>query len=88
MDKKYWAQIFEILIPKLTKDDQLNISGFALTPCQVVEIFKELGYENEEFDTNGWEQDTWYYLFKEDCPTIVFNYGGYYGDKWLFLNDI
>lgn len=88
MDKKYWAQIFEILISKLTKDDQLNISGFALTPCQVVEIFKELGYEDEEFDTNGWEQDTWYYLFKEDCPTIVFNYGGYYGDKWLSLNDI
>lgn len=43
MEIKYWKKIIELLIPSLD-ENMLNISGFALAPDQVVDIFKDFGY--------------------------------------------
>lgn len=84
MEIRYWKKIIELLIPSLN-ENMLNISGFALAPDQVVDIFKDFGYEDENWDEYGFNQDTSCHLVKEGKDTIVFSYSGYYGDKWLSL---
>ena len=87
MEIEKWMKIFEILIPTLTQEDQLDISGFNMSSSEVIDTFRKLGYEVDDWGENGWEQDTWYYLIKENCPTIAFCYSGFYGYKYLYLNE-
>ena len=35
-----------------------------------------MGYEDEDYDTNGWEQDTWISFFKEGEKPLMLFYCG------------
>ena len=44
----------------------VELSLLNLGPCQFMDIFDKLGYDrDDDWDTNGWEQDTWYYFSKK-----------------------
>ena len=56
-----------------------------VTPSDVDEILQLLGYNRDTFDTNGWEQDTWYYYSKPDTRGLCMFYSGFYGTLTLSL---
>lgn len=58
-------------------------------PSDVEDYLIELGWERDSFDTNGWQQDTWYYYSHKDYPfEIVMEYSGFYGGLKLYRGDI
>ena len=58
-------------------------------PCDIDEYLEENGWNRDSFDTNGWQQDTWYYYSHKDYPfEIVMEYSGFYGGLKLYRGDI
>ena len=51
-----------------------------------MDILECIGYERkDDWETNGWEQDTWYYYTKEGHPELCLRYCGYDGEIKLCL---
>lgn len=69
------------------REESIDLTPLHLTNSGIVKILKELGYDEGDWDTNGWEQDTWIPLLKDGHPNLVFTYGGYYGDQRLYRED-
>ena len=47
-------------IQQLENEFEVSIKDLGLSPYEVDEILQEkLGYEREEWDTNGWQGDNW-----------------------------
>ena len=58
-------------------------------PSELDEILKEEGWERFDVETNGWQQDTWYYYTHPDYDfDLTMEYSGFYGDLKLYRNDI
>ena len=70
------------------RGEEIDLTPLHLTNSEVVDTLKELGYEEGEWDINGWEQDTWIPFYKTGHPSLSFSYGGYYGSQCLYRNDI
>ena len=51
----------------------IELSLLNLGPCQFMDVF-------DDWDTNGWEQDTWYYFSKKDSKKLSMYYCGYTGE--------
>jgi hypothetical protein len=39
--------------------DTINLTEEDVCPENIIDVLEMLGYEYDEVDTNGWEQDTW-----------------------------
>lgn len=52
------------------KHKAVSLTEFDIAPCHIRETMRELGWCDDNFETNGWEGDTWYYFSHED-----YNYG-------------
>lgn len=58
-------------------------------PSELDEILKEEGWERLDFETNGWQQDTWYHYSHSDYDfQLTMEYSGFYGDLKLYRSDI
>lgn len=58
-------------------------------PSELDEILREEGWERLDFETNGWQQDTWYHYSHSDYDfQLTMEYSGFYGDLKLYRNDI
>ena len=77
-------------------DNQLDYDTFNLkeilapntSPADIISLFHALGWEREDFDTNGWEQDTWNYMVNPQYNfKITFFYSGYFGNLELWKED-
>lgn len=67
--------------------DDIELSIINLGPSQFIQLLQYLGYElDENWDLNGWEQDTWYNLFKEGHSNLTLYYCGYDGEIKLSLD--
>ena len=61
----------------------------SISPSGVDDILEDLGWNRDDFDDNGWQQDTWYYYSHTDYAfRLVLSYGGFYGDMRLYREDI
>lgn len=78
-EKKYWIGIFKEYFKFIHTIDEIDLSKFDLAPCHVKEILLELGFKEDSWDSNGWEQDTWYYFSDptNKYPAIAMFYCGY-----------
>ena len=88
MDKEALAPYFRGLIHELTSNtiDCVELSYLNIGPSQCTDILESLGYErDDDWDTNGWEQDTWYYYTKEGYSKLCLRYCGYDGEIKLCL---
>ena len=63
-----WLPRVEADIKELLKagDDAINYTETDLNPFQLGEIVTALGWEEDEVDRNGWEQDRWAYYWHPD----------------------
>lgn len=58
-------------------------------PAKLDKILKEEGWKRLDFETNGWQQDTWYYYAHPDYDfQLIMEYSGFYGDLKLYREDI
>lgn len=47
-------------------------------PANIIQTLEALGWERIDFESNGWEQDTWYYFAHQDYDfEITLFYCGY-----------
>lgn len=68
--------------------DDIELSYINLGPSQFMHLLECIGYERlSDWETNGWEQDTWYYYTKEGHPVLCLHYCGYDGEIRLFLRE-
>ena len=68
--------------------DDIELSIINLGPSQFMQLLKNLGYErDDDWDSNGWEQDTWYNFFKDGYPSLTLFYCGYDGEIRLSLRE-
>lgn len=77
-----WKREFLRFIKRLesikSENENIDLTSFDLCPSNVVDILELLGWEQSDFDSNGWEQDTWYDFTHPDYDFEVgFFYCGY-----------
>jgi hypothetical protein len=67
-EEKYFLSLFRYMIDELNcgRRDQFDLSGKGINPYQAAQIIEQLGYPQKDFETNGWEQDTWQYFETTD----------------------
>ena len=69
--------------------DDIELSIINLGPSQFMQLLENLGYErDDDCDSNGWEQDTWYNFFKDGHPSLILFYCGYDGEITLSLKEV
>lgn len=78
--------IIEYLV-KYHRTDGISLDYINISPCQVMEILDDLGYKrDEDWDSNGWQGDCWWYFNKGDEHLCLF-YSGYYFTMTLSLQE-
>lgn len=63
--------------------ENYDLSSLRLYPCEASEILENLGYEEGEVDTNGWQGDTWLKFYSGNKWIFTLFYCGYYGNMEL-----
>ena len=75
-----------IYILENTNDwDELDLTIMNLSPEQVTQMLNFLGYEEISHESNGWEQDTYYYYTHKNHNELCFFSSGHYGTMNLSL---
>ena len=90
-DKEKLIPIIEGIILRLEAGDidNIELSVINLGPSQFMYLLECIGYERlQDWDTNGWEQDTWFYYEKEGHPSLTLYYCGYDGEIKLYLREV
>lgn len=85
-----WKREFLRFIKRLEtfKNENIDLTSFDLCPSNVVDILELLGWERSNFDSNGWEQDTWCDFAHPDYNFEVgFFYCGYTFQMYLFRKE-
>lgn len=81
-----WKPLFEDYIPLICERPVYwSLTDVNLGPANVKFMLTNiLGYEELEWDSNGWEQDTWYkFQIPETDITLVMYYCGFTFDLTL-----
>ena len=78
IEKKFYTAVIKIHIKRIEYDitDEVVLNRTRLNPYQLHTILEDLGYEQDFFETNGWEQDCWAEFQKDGCtPLTVYSCG-------------
>lgn len=73
-EKNYYVSLIRYGIEqlKLNRIEEFNLSNKGINPYQVWQILHdEFNYEFPDFETNGWEQDTWMYFTNKSNPKDI-----------------
>lgn len=82
----YWRPLLEEKIKEICeKELYLPLKDYDLSPANVHYLLRDvMGYEEISFDSNGWEQDTWYrYKVPDTDIVLVMYYCGFTFDFTL-----
>lgn len=59
------------------------------SPSNITDMLETLGWEHDEYESNGWEQDTWIPFAHEAYSfCLILAYSGYYWTMELYRSDI
>lgn len=71
------------------KEKAVSLTEFDIAPCHIREAMRALGWDDNDFETNGWEGDTWYYFSHEDYEyQVAMYYCGYTFSIEMYRSDI
>lgn len=66
--------------------DTINLTEEDVCPENIIDVLEMLGYEYDEVDTNGWEQDTWInFIHQETGHGVTLFYCGRTFEMKLYL---
>ena len=77
----YWQEVItnklNYLIENKDSIDDIDLSQEDISPYQLYNVLEYLGYERDDLETNGWEQDTWarYSNNEERISLCIFSCG-------------
>lgn len=82
-ERRYWEPIFKDKIAELCsnpdpcEEDSWDLREYDLSPANIKYLLESMGYELDSYDSNGWEQDTWYYfnIPEHNCRLIMYYCG-------------
>jgi hypothetical protein len=86
-----WKQELSVVIARLTWDKQHkeNFTHLDICPANIEKSLEEMGWETEEQEENGWENDCWIYFTNEDYDFgLTLYYQGYTFELKLYRSDI
>lgn len=73
-----WKPIFEEKIQKIINEEinSWKLTNEDLSPANIDWLLtKYMGYNQDSFDANGWQQDTWYNYSKNDIKLCLYYCG-------------
>lgn len=90
LELKGWSKIILKIIKNFDSIKEYyfqDLTKFNLCPANMITILENLGWKNSEMNTNGWQQDTWYYFLHPDYKfQLSLNYTGYTFEMSLSKN--
>lgn len=76
--EREFSRFIEALENAQSDEKKIDLTSLDLCPANVIDILGLLGWEEIDFDSNGWEQDTWYeFAHPNHNFKITFFYCGY-----------
>ena len=77
-EAEFWRSFFERKIADLKAGyiEEVDLTQENICPENVIDTLEALGYEYDDVDVNGWEQDTWIYFAKENEDSLMLFYCG------------
>ena len=84
---KFFHALLDLCKPQT---DSVDLVSTQLSLCNCVDLIEELGYEKEEWETNGWEGEVWTRYTHINAPTIFFSADAYCGELtvgWTGVDD-
>lgn len=77
-ERTYWLQRIQTDMRRLKTEpiDDIDYSNEDINPAGIRYIFREELNYYETYDSNGWEQDTWYHFYN-DHEVFLMYYCGY-----------
>lgn len=61
----------------------LTLSKKGVSPSELGEMLESFGYEQDDFDTNGWEWDFWSNYSHDNLPQLRMSGTGFYFSLYL-----
>lgn len=89
-EKEYVEGLVKGVIKTLDDEisDEVSLSSFDIAPCHICDAMEAFGWEQDESDSNGWENDTWYYFAHPNYKyVIVMFYCGYTFELKMYRGD-
>ena len=86
-----WKQELSGAITRLSHDKhyQENFTYLDICPANIESALEEMGWESDEQENNGWQNDCWIYFAHEDYDFgLVLYYCGYTFELKLYRSDI
>lgn len=74
----FWHSFFERKIKDLKSGyiEEVDLTHEDICPENVIDTLRAMGYEDDDYDVNGWEQDTWIYFTKGGEESLMLFYCG------------
>lgn len=69
------------------KRERVQLTGANISLYDCEKALEELGYEQYDTDTNGWEMDFWWFFCAEGLPDIYVGGCSYTGDLYIQFED-
>lgn len=86
-EKEKYIPYIRDCIKNMRDDEPISLNDTSLNPQNMIDIFSELGYDEVDFDSNGWEYDFWYTFVKEGEKNIILAGCGITFDLQMYFDD-
>ena len=88
-EKDFWKSALEKRIAELKTGivDTIDLTDEDLCPENVIDTLEILGYEYDDVDMNGWEQDTWITFTNAENHGVTLFYCGRTFEMKLYLTE-
>lgn len=89
-EEKKWMQRLTVAIAELVqnKSKQIDFTNDDVCPANIVKVLEKMGWEWDEQDDNGWQNDCWIYFSHYDYDfVLILYYCGYTFEMNLYRSD-
>lgn len=89
-EEQKWVQQLTVAIAELTrnKSKTIDFTNDDVCPANIVSTLEKMGWEWDEQDDNGWQNDCWLYFSHHDYDFVLtLHYCGYTFEINLYRSD-
>ena len=84
---RFFHALLELCKPQV---DSVDLVSTQLSACNCADLLEELGYDQDSWETNGWEGEIWARYTHACAPTILLSADAYCGRldiSWAGIDD-
>lgn len=86
-----WKQELSVAIDRLSRDKshEENFINFDVCPANLIDALRDMGWDDDELEDNGYQHDCWIYFSHQDYDFIlILYYCGHTFELKLYREDI